>query len=100
MPAVVLVNFANEFPEFGAKALLTVKTLIGCLSKNHPFGGTWSVSVCIGSCLDMFRGAIIFYREGGLSVCGGGGARNFLGWSKGSGPVFFSGPKGGGTRIF
>ena len=29
--------------------------LIVCVSKNHPFGGTWSVSDCIDSCLDMFR---------------------------------------------
>ncbi len=45
------------------------------------------------------QGAIIFYREGGASVCGGGGDQNFLGWSKGGHQFFFSGKKGG-TKIF
>ncbi len=43
--------------------------------------------------LGSYKGAIIFYREWGLW----GGDQNFLGWSEG-GPVFFSGPKGGGLK--
>ncbi len=45
-------------------------------------------------------GAIIFYREVGPSVCGVGGPE-FFGVVKGGGAVFFfSGPRGGGPKIF
>ncbi len=57
-------------------------------------GQGWSQS------LDLWiniKGAIIFYQEGGLSVCGGGGPRIFWGGQRGD-QYFFSGPKGE-TRI-
>ena len=39
------------------------------------------------------KGAIIFYRNGGLFVCGGGG-QNFLGWSEGGTKIFLKDKRG------
>ena len=36
-------------------SIVLSKLLIVCVSKNHPFSGTWSVSVCTNSSLNMFR---------------------------------------------
>ena len=73
----------------------TNQDVIVCISNppHHHMSGY----ALFTSPLLIFKGAIIFYREGGPSVCGED--QNFWGWSKG-GTSFFSVGQRGGDRIF
>ncbi len=59
----VLKCLLTSISGFNIQYILTTKHLCPKLQdllivyaiKNHPFGGTWSVSVCTNSWLDMFR---------------------------------------------